>query len=227
MAIESFEGNTFVAFVDISGFKKMMRNGNQALDALETFYSAGYQELQNSRSRNVKVEGAFVSDCGILFTRPTSPNTTSIDELRSLLMVIKNINKTMVARDYIISSSIAYGFFKYNERIDLEVIKKNAVYGGAYIKAYLDNEINSPKLRPGQCRIVKEGLPPDVISFLSSNQNEDDIFSYVKTGKSKSHYYYWWMSNDLEAINEYETIYMNLEDLMYLGLLHKLQKNLP
>jgi hypothetical protein len=38
MPIPNYDGKTFVAFIDISGFKTMMKK-NQAWEALDQFYS--------------------------------------------------------------------------------------------------------------------------------------------------------------------------------------------
>ena len=41
---------TFVAFVDISGFKEMMKGGDkQASNALKAFYQTGYNALNAQR----------------------------------------------------------------------------------------------------------------------------------------------------------------------------------
>jgi hypothetical protein len=49
---------TFVAFVDVSGFKNHMKRGKGA-GALNTFYNAGYRQLGNSQNC---IDGIFVSD---------------------------------------------------------------------------------------------------------------------------------------------------------------------
>ena len=64
MAISNFSGETFVAYLDISGFKELMKD-DRAVDAMDQFYQAGYEY------RNIfqNVEGFFISDCGILYVR--------------------------------------------------------------------------------------------------------------------------------------------------------------
>lgn len=68
MPIHDFHGETFVAFIDISGFKELMKNDDDALKALSRLYQAGYNVLQERNG----VEGLFVFDCGILFVREGS-----------------------------------------------------------------------------------------------------------------------------------------------------------
>jgi len=84
MGISDFDGKTFVAYIDISGFKKMMKDRRKALRVLDEFYRAGYTALRDQKDSNHKVEGIFVSDCGILFVRGQNP----IDQLVALLSVV-------------------------------------------------------------------------------------------------------------------------------------------
>lgn len=59
MPIADINENTFVAFTDISGFKELMKNDQNALEAIKYFYQSGYNILRN---RNQNVDGFFVSD---------------------------------------------------------------------------------------------------------------------------------------------------------------------
>ena len=82
MAVKNFSGKTFVAFVDISGFKVIMsEDKSQAVGALNKFYQIGYQVLQDYQN---KVNGIFVSDCAVLFV---TKNTSKDEQLNILLEV--------------------------------------------------------------------------------------------------------------------------------------------
>src|SRR5690606_24487936 len=151
MPIQDFNGNTFVAFTDISGFKELMKNDTIALEAIKYFYQTGYNVLRESEN----VEGFFVSDCGILFAR----NGDNEKKLLNLLDALKRINKRMIEKNYMLTTSIAFGQFDYQGKIEFQGIEKNAIYGGAYVKAFLDNEMGKPKIQPGQCRLVMQNLP--------------------------------------------------------------------
>ena len=61
MPLVSFEGETFVAYLDISGFKYLMRNEDRAWRALDKFYNAGYLVLGIHRYDENVVDGLFVS----------------------------------------------------------------------------------------------------------------------------------------------------------------------
>src|SRR3990167_7349981 len=160
MPINNFEGKTFVAFLDISGFKELMREKDKAWKALDKLYSSGYDILQSQNRPNQQVEGIFISDCGILFVRNNQgTDIRQTNGLHLLLQVIKTINQRMLENKIMLTTSIAYGNFKYQGRIEFPGIEKSPVYGNAYISAYSDNKDEIPKIQPGQCRIVKENIP--------------------------------------------------------------------
>ena len=162
MPLEEFHGETFVAFVDISGFKALMKNTEKAYKALDRFYQIGYNSLRSASNKNNRnrVDGIFISDCGILFSRFNDQYHENVnfqthqDELKNLLNIIKRISIEMIQNDLMLTTSIAYGKFDYHERIDFSGIEKNLLLGNAYLDAYLDNEVGKPKLNPGQCRIL-------------------------------------------------------------------------
>lgn len=222
--MDDFRGSAFVAFVDISGFKNMMNEDeNKALKALDLFYKAGYNKLQQIKDKPTRVEGVFVSDCGVLFTRKESDNCV-VNELKILLDVVGNLNKRLVLEGFLLTTSIAYGEFKYENRNGLDVMTKNAIYGNAYVKAFMDNESRNPKLLPGQCRIIKANLPEIATDYLNSN----DVIE-----RKQNHYYYWWAaknSEDMEIVNRaYDRInnyYADLtETLKNLALKPKMGKH--
>ena len=77
MPLNNYDGNTFVAFLDISGFKELMRNEKKAWNALDKLYQYGYEILGN-QNNECRVEGIFISDCGVLFVRRDNRNISSI-----------------------------------------------------------------------------------------------------------------------------------------------------
>jgi hypothetical protein len=124
--IKNFERDTFVAFLDISGFKVLMQKRDKAWKALDRLYSFGYDILQNQKELNGhRVEGIFISDKGVLFVRNNPRNDIhQTDELHSLLQAIKNINQRMLESEFMLTTSIAYGKFKYQKRIEFPGIGK-------------------------------------------------------------------------------------------------------
>ena len=207
MSLENFEGDCFVAFIDISGFKNYMKE-NKALDALDVFYNSGYDELQQSH----EVCGIFVSDCGILFTKGGEKKR----QLENILTIIKNINNKMLDNNYMLTTSIAYGHFCYMNRLECANIQKNSLFGNAYLEAFLDNEKGKIKIYPGQCRIKKKYLEDITLNNMHYND-------YLV---SKDYYYYfYWNLNNPDDINSFENDYNDSYNRMYGGMKSALKKH--
>jgi len=221
MSITSYDGETFVAYLDIAGFRELMKNEGEALKVLAKFYQFGYHTLQN-QTTTYKIDGIFISDCGILFARKNS-NVTLFKSLSILLEKIKQINIKMRDNDYILTTSIAYGKFKYQERVEFEGIEKNLIYGNAYVSAFLDNEKGRPKIQPGQCRIVKENLPVSVTDEIERNGNNYFFKMVKKREGDNKHYYYYWMFDDPADIKRFEENYRDSYNLKYRGILRALK----
>ena len=223
MPISNFNGRTFVAFIDISGFKQLMKDEKRAWKALDRFYNYGYEVIRKNRQQNnIYVEGFFVSDSGILFVRNCG---NKIECLKAVLRVVKELNKRMLDDDFMLTTSIAYGHFKYQERIEFEGIEKNPIYGNAYISAFLDNETGKPKIQPGQCRIVKQNLPDELIRSIEYSNNDEILCMVKKRGNDKDHYYFYWMMETSEEIEQFEKEYTDAYNLKYAGMLKALKRN--
>lgn len=235
MSIANFDGNTFVAFIDISGFKQLMRNERRAWKAIDRLYQYGYNAIkENNQQNDVSVEGLFVSDSGILFVRNRGnrnrENCVDYENTKEclvvLLKVVKAINKKMLEHDFMLTTSIAYGHFKYQERIEFEGIEKNPLYGNAYVSAFLDNEKGKPKIQPGQCRIIRKNLPQDLIQLMENrNNNNDGILRMIqKRNNDTNHFYFYWMVEEPFEIEEFEKKYNDSYNLKYAGMLKALKK---
>ena len=158
----------------------------------------------------MNINGLFVSDCGILFVRNNGNNQWR-HQLQSLLNVLEDLNKRLLQDDIMLTTSIAYGRFSYHQRIEFEGIEKNPVYGHAYASAFLDNEVGKPKIQPGQCRIVKKGLC------------DLDMNNVCRMKERSSHWYFYWMVETQEEINEFEKQYTDAYKLKYSGMLKALK----
>lgn len=208
MPVNDFSGDTFVAFTDISGFKEMMKgDGEKAVRSLDKLNQVGYDILRNHNNIN----GFFVSDCGILFVN--NPLSSKVEKLNDLLKVMRLINRALIQNDIILTTSIAFGKFSYHQRLEFEGIEKNPIYGNAYVTAFLDNEIGKPKIQPGQCRIVNNNV--DDLDF--------DHFDLIE--KSSSHFYYYWMVNNVNEISNFNNAYTDAYKLKYQGMLSALKGN--
>ena len=218
MPINDFNGRTFVAFLDISGFKQLMKDEKKAWKALDRLYQYGYAVLQEN---NRHVEGIFISDKGVLFVRNGQDETTC---LMSLLEVIREINKKMLEHNFMLTTSIAYGHFKYQDRIEFEGIRKAPIYGNAYVAAFFDTKNAKPKIQPGQCRIVKEDLPREIVEALESDHNQDEILQLVgRRNNDANHNYFYWMVESPSEIGGFEGRYRGAYNLKFEGMLSALK----
>jgi len=217
MPVDLFDGETFVAFADISGFRQLMQEEHRAAQALDHFYNAGYRILreQKGAGRN-HVEGLFISDCAILFSTQTARR---IEALSSLLAVIGDLNREMLDEDYMLMTSIAFGQFSYHQRIEFPGIDKRPVYGFAYLNAFLDNESGRPKLRPGQTRILRVGMPEEVTQAIQQGHPPFDCVE-----ETAKHFYYYWMVQDPKEIDRFKREYTDAYTLKHRGMLRALQR---
>ncbi len=211
MAINNFHGQTFVAFLDISGFKELMRKDSDALEALRRLYQAGYDVLSEQNG----VEGFFVSDSGILFVR-TGNNQ---ERFKKILGAVKSINKKMLQRGYMLTTSIAFGGFDYEGKLEFEGIEKNPIYGNAYVKVFLDNEKGQPRIQPGQCRVVTENLPAEI------DLEHNDFRFLRQKGNDTKHLYLYWSVQNVADIEDFERQYNDSYKLKYSGMLQALKRN--
>jgi len=229
MPLESYHGETFVAFIDISGFKALMKDRKRAYEALNRFYQIGYEALRSDRNRNhpQRVDGIFISDCGILFSRIEDNNfpesNNNLSALHNMLEIIKNIFVEMIRSDFLLTASIAYGKFDYEERIEFVGIEKNLMLGNAYLEAYLDNENGKPKLEPGQCRILLNPQLNDLRRQIE-NSNEYPFNLIVKKQRDNRHLYFYWMLQSREDIRRFDKKYTDTYNLKYRGMITVLRE---
>lgn len=218
--LNPFHGKTYVAFIDISGFKQYI-DENRAEEVIGSFYQYGADKIykNNNESDNEQIGGIFISDCGILFVK-SRPITVS--SFRAILKVIKNINIKMISKCHLTTCSIAYGDFNYQPRVSSEDYRKNALHGKGYVNAFTDNEYGVPKIKPGNCRILVSGLPfstqrTEGTAVHSYIPNFDTLFYDLPLIKSRDekYLYYYWMLDDPNKIEEYDEIYKEIEDVKY------------
>lgn len=206
MPILDYDGDSFVAFVDISGFKEMMRSGERrAVNAIDCFYTAGFNALEPEPTIN----GFFVSDCGILFSRQGDEGP----QLEGLLRVVKQLNRSLLAHDLMLTTSIARGHFKYHNRIEFPGINKQPIFGNAYLAAFLDNEGGKPRIQPGQCRI------------LAPTGNIPQIAQSPFLERTANHYYFYWSVERPNDIPQFKQRYQDSYNRKYSGMLSALREH--
>lgn len=130
--MNNFDGKTWAAFSDLSGLKALYeKKPEDAAKALDKFYNTIYdmQEEQNP------INAIVVSDCAIFWI----DRKNCVGELGTLLEHLKRLYRRMLP-DYLLRTTIAYGHFKYQQRLEMPRIRKNMIIGGAYLDAYVNNE---------------------------------------------------------------------------------------
>ncbi|MEN6424026.1 MAG: hypothetical protein ABFE13_01585 [Phycisphaerales bacterium] len=129
-----FDGSTFVAFSDLSGFKSMLRgNAEQAYEALDCLYSAAYRCLDNRRS----VAGLAVSDCVVSWATDIGSGISIQAEV--MFEFLRELHRSVLDGSYLVTTTVAWGQHRYQRRIELPNLQKGALCGSAYINAYLRN----------------------------------------------------------------------------------------
>jgi hypothetical protein len=215
--MRTFDDETFLAYIDISGFKKLIKYGN-ASEALDSFYQHGYDVVHKYH----KLNGIFASDSGIIFI-DDSP-TNSKNNLNSLLIAIKEINKLVLDDGFILTTSVAYGHFKFEKKIEFERFRKNKFFGNAFVQAFLDNDDAKIKIRPGECRILKETIPDSMLDHLRNRNFEENIFKFLEY--RNGYYYSYWMVNDISKIKDIKSSYEFAYESRY-DLIKKVLNNTP
>ena len=219
MPIPNFDGVTFVAFLDISGFKSMMQK-KKAWDSLDKLYSFGYHAIDDQNPQDkMKMNGIFISDCGILFVDNSHCSEGLCEQLAFLLEKIKNINKQMLEHNYMLTTSISFGKFKYQDRIQIQGMIKNAVYGSAYVSAVIDSENGTPKIQPGECRFVEDEEFP-FFRKLEESQIIGPLSLIRKKPNERNHLYYYWHRENPNQIEKFEH---DFKESKYIGMITVLQ----
>ncbi len=144
MPLQDFDGDTWVAFSDLCGTKEMLaKSRHKAANALGRFYQTVYDLHDVTQG----ISCLAVSDCAIFWLHGEAAAAYALD---SLLNVLKDLHQRMAQAKYLVSTSVAWGAFSYQQRLELPHLRKDMVAGGAYMDAYAKNK----DLLPGSIGIV-------------------------------------------------------------------------
>ena len=225
------EGETYVAFLDICGFKKMMKRGIKAKETLNKFYNTIYNVQRHFHDMRLQrdlleVDAIVVSDCAILFSRNRNSHEDRVKGLRSILTFIRQTNRHLIASrrspPIVATCSIAYGKFEYKDRFEIKGLEKEFFIGWAYVKAFEDNAYGKTKIRPGQCRLLKT----KVRFPRKPRKTKGSVFSSLK--KARKYYYFHWMLPSLRHLKQfsqdYDNAYRLKDPLRYEEIIRVVQK---
>ena len=227
--LKDFKGKTFVAFVDISGFKKvLLKNENEAEKILNSFYSIGYRELKKFNSTNLpkcySLNGMFISDCGIIYVNfckgyryieePSKKKTILKEVLKDLLLCLKDIcRRFWEEQNELLSVGVYYGDFVYQNRLEHENVEKNFIYGQGYLKAF---ELCENFAVGGEFICKLNELSNDLLDIIGNVGEYGIIIREIenKDIPKKNFRVYWMLEKDDDnKVNEIETYYRELQRL--------------
>jgi hypothetical protein len=227
MPIPNYSGQTCVAFLDVSGFKQMMKRGIKAEIALNKFYNTIFRVSGDFRTLNnritgdidpIRISSLVVSDCAVVFVDNQRKPEDKARDLESILNFILQINRDLISDStgprIMTTCSIDYGYFKYQERIEFENLGKEYFYGQPYVNAFLDNE--DLKNKPGYCRILKKNL--------MVQENLRTHFPYSLLEDNGNYYYFYWMLDNPDETANFKREYKNLSQDVYEKMAALLQK---
>lgn len=158
-----FRGKTWIAYFDISGFKKYIEQ-DKGLKVLSKFYAVGYRELEKKRN----LYGIFFSDLGIIYFKKKIQEIDSEQSIKGLLEILKIVSK--LNKEYLIPGlgyekyadvkfmtkcAIAFGDLNIMKLPELPNIEKQPLYGQGFIDAYESAEgISEHEMQIGEVRIT-------------------------------------------------------------------------
>jgi hypothetical protein len=199
--VRDYHGNTFVAFLDVLGFRDTVKNDiSLAAHILDKFYGTIYDTSlnltvrsadidRNSRGNTTILPGVnmiVASDCAVIFSRNTESGENLSNDLECVLKFISEVNNRLIKSEpspsVLTTCSIAYGQFTYEDRRDSGFLRKNCFFGMPYMRAFSDSE--KMKNKPGLCRLLRDGMPHNVPKL-----------SHFLVKKDKNYYFYWMLRN--------------------------------
>ena len=221
--VSSYHGETYVAYIDISGFAEIAGDLRSAQRVLNEFYNAIFEFCENHTRTSPRISIIVASDCAILFTR----NRTADDRLNGLSLIldfIKNVNRRFItsshSQPFMTTCSIAYGRFDYEDRVEFADLRKNYLFGRPYLDVVLDQKKGKPKIRAGECRLLRGKMPQ------IGRHRSEPLFSFVL--KRGNRHYFYWMLNSREhqsSFNrDYQIAYKSRKRDNYSKVIKVLQK---
>lgn len=232
--VKDYHGDTCVAFLDVSGFKREVKADiNLAASTLNKFYQKIYDVCLSINEINKptsfpKVNMIVASDCAVVFSRTskrrnTSLTTRKIRILKVILDFIQQVNCLFIDPSsppaILTTCSVAYGLFVYQDKRELSDLRKNCFLGTPYMEAFMDNE--ELKFQPGYSRLLRKRL-----DLRLSDLPKNKPFSLLT--EQNQYWYFYWMLDNLNYLQDFEREYQEacqLEDpLRYVRIKEVLHK---
>ncbi len=181
------------------------KDSEKAAQALDRFYNTVY-DLQHDEN---SVNSIVVSDCAIFWI----DKPDCINDLSILLEKLPSFHRRMLP-DYLIRTTVAYGHFRYQRRLEMPRIRKDMIIGGAYLDTYVNND----RIEHGSIVIVK--LPEDT-NFRNLHLRREYKEMIKANCLAKGFYEYFWSLQNKGQINSFvnerkeiqNTVFQKLKEL--------------
>jgi hypothetical protein len=222
--IRTYTGFTWVAFLDLCGFKAKMKKG-LAQPALDKFYntifkvnvSFDYYNANPAAKQDIDdiYPGAslcrlVVSDCAIIYI--DDMDVDQKDEAKGLQLILRSISRinrrlidTSHGPQLMTTCGVSYGYFKYVSRLEDEHIEKRFFYGDTYLRALEANEEVLGNGNHGYCLVTKANV--DTIEL------ERRPFQLKES--NDRYYSFHWMVENPKRIQVFEQRYRALSKQAY------------
>jgi len=199
----------------------MMKDERSAWRVLDKFYQTIYQFCEISKHSNPRMSVILGSDEAIAFARNERTREES-EGLLAVLRFIRSVNRSFIdlgADSFTTTCSIAYGRFNYQNRSEVDDLRKNFIFGSPYVKTVLDQKKGVPKIKPGDCRLLFRRP-------IFSKKARENLISFI-CRRGKRNYFYWMLNDPNEQRNfnaEYLRAYSNRKKDNYRGIIEVLRK---
>ncbi len=196
--------DSFVAFLDVLGFKELVFDSNNT-NKLEEYFTIIDKALKRDIDDNPDkkdIHSIIISDSIILsIEKKDGDNNYNTEQLRKLCLVVGSIQLRLANKNIWIRGGISSGKVHFDT-------ENNQVVGPAFINAYL--------LEEQLAKVPRVILDNKIINELDTKSAEELINKMVITKKSAHHFFgkkilYIWTDNmepkkDIPLIIDYATI---------------------
>jgi len=174
--MEGFKGETYVAFMDIAGFKS--KSNERKKKMIDEFYSTVYNlTMDVNKSVPGKVDAIrtiVLSDSALFFVGRKFKKDKEAG-LLVLLRLIRKVNRSLIKNGILTFTGLAFGPLNYSEPSERKDLRNVKLHGDGYIKAFLLSEDAEKKI-PGYVSVhtsvanrVKGRKAKDEIGLIRSH----------------------------------------------------------
>jgi hypothetical protein len=165
--------NAYVAFLDVLGFKEMVRK-EKLREKLENFFKITKENFKIIEAAKKEIRKFILSDSIILVVEI---DNDSFGNFEKLLRAIKNLQADLALEDIWLRGAVSYGDVHLSDSGDEEKI----IYGDGYIRAF---ELENKAIYP---RVI---IDPRIVSLLKKTRTSflDDYSCLIRDPNDAERY---------------------------------------